>query len=94
MPLDALPDEYLSAPCALNFERVSSFVGMAVVQNVHLNGIKIGPIKNGQTLNFSTLVKYNTLFVTDMYGVAFKDPYRFEASPGGTINVRWNRKFL
>jgi hypothetical protein len=93
-PLEAAADEYLSAPCTINFERVSSFVGMAVVQIVYLNGVKIGPIKNGKTVSFATAVKYNTLYVTDQGGVAFKGNYRFEAQPGGTVNVRFNRKFL
>jgi DNA-directed RNA polymerase subunit RPC12/RpoP len=94
MPHQAAPEEFLAAPCTINFERVSSFMGMAVAQIVHLNGIKIGPIKNGQTLSFSTAVRYNTLFVTDMHGLAFKGVYRFEAQPGAMVAVRFNRKFL
>jgi Zn finger protein HypA/HybF involved in hydrogenase expression len=93
MPLPAQPDEFLDAPCTISFERVSNFVGMAVAQIVYLNGIKIGPIKNGKTITFSTVVRYNTLFVTDAAGVAFKGAYRFEAQPGGNVHVRFNRKF-
>jgi Zn finger protein HypA/HybF involved in hydrogenase expression len=94
MPLEAAPEEFLAAPCTIDFERVSNFVGMAVVQIVYLNGIKIGPINNGKTISFSTVVRYNTLFVTDQAGVAFKDVYRFEAQPGSSVRVRFNRKFL
>jgi Zn finger protein HypA/HybF involved in hydrogenase expression len=94
MPLPAQPDEFLSTPCTISFERVSNFVGMAVAQIVYLNGIKIGPIKNGKTITFSTVVRYNTLFATDGAGVAGKGAYRFEAQPGGNVHVRFNRKFL
>jgi DNA-directed RNA polymerase subunit RPC12/RpoP len=93
-PLDATPEEYLPAPCTIHFERVGSFVGMAVPQIVYLNGAKIGPVKNGQTVDFLTYLKYNTIFVTDQHGLAFKGSHRFEALPGGNIPVRFNRKFL
>jgi hypothetical protein len=95
MPLEAGPDEYLSAPCTINFERVSSFVGMAVAQFVYLNGIKLGSVKNGQAISFQTAVRYNTVYVTDHAGVAFKDGVtRFEAQANGAINLRFNRRFV
>ncbi len=94
MPLSAPPQEILSSPCHVTFIRESSFVGAAVPQIVYLNGVKIGPVKNGKSLAFTTSNRYNVLFVTDQFGVAFKSDYRFEASPGGHITVRFNRKFL
>ncbi|MDR1764939.1 MAG: hypothetical protein LBR77_02345 [Lachnospiraceae bacterium] len=93
-PLNAAPEEILPAPCTVDFTRVSSFVGAAVLQFVYLNGIKMGPVKNGKTLSFPTYLRYNTIFVTDHSGAAFKGLYRFEAQPGGTVQVRFNRKFL
>ena len=92
-PLQAGPDEMLSAPCTVNFTRLSSFVGMAIVHVVYLNGVKVSPVKNGKTVTFPTYLKYNTIFVTDPHGVAFRDIYRFEAQPGGVVNVKFNRKF-
>ncbi len=93
-PLLAAPDEMLSAPCNIHFERKGSFVGAAVAQIVYLNGLKMGPVKNGKAIDFPTWLKYNTLFVTDQHGVAFKGMYKFEAPAGGNVTVRFNRKFL
>jgi len=92
-PLQAQADELLAAPCTINFQRLSSFVGAAIAEIVYLNGEKIGPVKSGKSLTFQTGVRYNTIFVTDPHGVAFQDMYRFEAQPGGTVEVRFNRKF-
>lgn len=93
-PLLAPPEDILSAPCSVTFERVGSFVGMAVPQIAYINGLKLGPVKNGKTIAFETLNRYNTMFVTDQYGMAFKGEYRFEAAPGGSVRVRFKRKFL
>jgi len=92
-PLQAQPQEMLATPCTVNFQRVSSFAGSAIAQIVYLNGIKVGPVKNGKDITFPTYIRYNTIFVTDPHGVAFKDMYRFEAQPGGTVLVKFKRKF-
>lgn len=94
LPFYASAEEILPVPCTVQFERVSSFVGAAVPQIMYLNGEKIGPVKNGKTVTCQTNIRYNTVFVTDQHGVAFKDVYRFEAPPQGTVLVRFNRKFL
>jgi len=93
LPLEAKSEELLSIPCTIQFTRLSNFVGSAMLNVVNLNGIKMGSLKNGQTIAFQTNIKYNTLFVTDQHGVAFPDAYRFEAQPGGNVMVRFNRKF-
>lgn len=93
MPLAAKPEELLEKPCTVNFTRLSSFVGMAVSQNVWLNGVKVASVKNGKTVSFQTGVKHNTVFVTDQYGVAFKGCYKFEAQSGGTEEIRFKKKF-
>jgi len=93
MPLLAQPDEMLSAPCKVVFTRKGSFVGMAVSETVWLNGVKIGPVGNGKSLEFPTYIQNNLIFVTDQYGVAFKGCYRFAAQPGGVVQVDFNRKF-
>ncbi len=94
LPLTAKPEEILSVPCTVNFTRLSSFIGMAVTQQVWINGVKAGSVGNGKTLTFQTFTKYNTVFVTDQYGVAFKGDYKFEASNGGNVDIRFKRKFL
>ena len=93
LPLNAQPDEILQKPCKIVFTRLSSFIGMAVSQNVWMNGVKIGTVKNGKTIEFVTYTKHNTLFVTDQYGVAFKTDYKFEAQQGGCVEVKFKRKF-
>ena len=94
LPLEAEPEEILEMPCTVSFKRMSSFIGMAVAQNVWLNGVKVDSIGNGKTITFKTKVKHNIVFVTDQYGVAFKDVCKFEAESGGTKELRFKRKFL
>ncbi len=94
LPYVAKPEEILSKPCTINFHRLSSFVGMAVSQDVWMNGIKVGSVGNKKTISFQTMIRHNTLFVTDQYGTAFKGDYKFEAQEGGTIDVKYKRKFL
>lgn len=93
LPLKAKPDEILDQPCTVTFTRLSCFAGMAVSQNVWLNGMKAGSIGNGKTITFQTFVKHNTVFVTDQYGVAFKGHYTFEAQSGGTEEINFKKKF-
>ena len=92
-PLAAAPEEILETPCTVSFKRLSSFVGIAVAQNVWLNGVKVASVGNGKTVTFETSVKHNTVFVTDQYGVAFKGDYKFEAESGGSEEIRFKRKF-
>lgn len=93
LPLKAKPDEILAQPCTVTFTRLSCFAGMAVSQNVWLNGLKIGSVGNGKTITFQTNVQHNTIFVTDQYGVAFKGHYTFEAQSGGTEEINFKKKF-
>lgn len=90
-PPIAKPDEILDNPCVISFTRQSSFVGMAVSYGVWLNGVKVGTIDNGKTITFETSVRHNVVFVTDMYGVAFKDDYRFDAESGGAMEFQFKR---
>jgi len=92
-PVEAPREEILSAPCVIQFERTWNLVGAALLQIVHLNGLKIGTVKNGKTITFQTHVRKNVIFVTDQYGVAFSDQLTFEAQPGASMSVRFNRKF-
>ena len=94
LPCNAAPDEILSQPCVITFTRLSSFVGMAVLQSVWLNGVKVGSIGNGKTMTFQTFTKYNTIFITDQYGVVIKDAYHFEAQSGGQQKINFKRKFV
>ena len=94
LPLAAQPDEILEQPCTVTFTRDKSFVGCMVPQIVYINGIKIGAVKNGASVSFQTSCRNNVIFVTDQYGVAFNDDYKFEAQPGGEISVHFKRRFI
>ena len=93
-PLPATDAEILSAPCKITFQRASSMAGMAVPYIVYLNGMRVGPIKNGASFTFETNIKYNTIFVTDLHGVAFADTYSFEAPADGSVLTKFKRKFV
>ena len=93
-PLVAPEEEVLAEPCKVTFHRLKSAVGMAVSQQVYLNGVKIGNVKNGQDLAFQTFTKNNTVFVTDQAGIAFPGSYSFVAEPGGSEDIQFKRKFL
>ena len=94
MPLVAPPEELLEQPCTVTLHRLSSPLGMAVTQQVFLNGVKMGNVKNGKDITFQTYTRHNTVFVTDQYGVAFKGSFKFIAESGGTQEITFKRKFL
>ena len=94
LPFVAKPEEILEKPCTVTFHRLSRFAGMAVSQDVWLNGVKVGTVKNGKSITFETVTKHNTVFVTDQYGVAFKGDRKFEAQSGGTEEIRFKGRFL
>ena len=94
LPLTAPEEELLEAPCTVVLHRLSSFVGMAVLQQVFLNGVKVGNVKNNQELSFQTYTKHNVVFVTDHSGVAFADTCTFTAESGGRKALKFNRKFV
>lgn len=94
LPLAAQQEDILSAPCTISFTRLSGFVGALAAMVVYLNGVNCGVVKNGATITLQTSNRWNTMFVTDQYGMAFKSVYRFEAVPGGTVAVRFKRKFV
>jgi hypothetical protein len=74
--------------------RPAGFVGAAAGQYVFLNGIRVGVLKSGGSLNFQTNVKRNILYCTDLSGAVFQDYRRFEAEPDGSKSFSFNRKFL
>jgi uncharacterized membrane protein YhaH (DUF805 family) len=92
-PAKAGESGHLERPCEIRFTRMGNLVGMAMAQFVYLNGRKIGPVKNGESITFTTERKQNMIFVTDHTGGAF-DSRRFDASPGGHIEFRFSRKFV
>ena len=93
LPLMASVDEILSEPCKITFQKNFSFVGSGM-QYVWMNGLKIGQIKGKKPIEFTTMTKHNTLFLTDQYGMAFKKVFEFEAQPGGLVQATFKGKFI
>lgn len=93
-PLPAPSDEILATPCKISFQRIKSFAGLAVPYIVYLNGMRVGPIKNGESFQFDTNSRYNTLYVMNHHGLPFKSECRFEASAGATVAVQFKNKFV
>lgn len=94
LPAQSEADEVLKKPCTIVFHRLSSFVGMAVIQQVFLNGVKVGNVKNNGELRFETNIRHNVIFVTDQSGVSFGDTYVFNAQDGETRVLNFKRKFV
>ncbi len=94
LPQVAPAEDILDEPCTVHFNRLGSAVGMAVTQQVYLNGVKMGNVKNKGELVFQTFTRHNTIFVTDQYGMAFPGTYEFIAENGGTETINFKRKFV
>lgn len=94
LPNAANTDEILEKPCTVTFKRLSSLIGGAVTQQVFLNGVKVGSVKNGDEIKFNTYTKNNVVFVTDHNGNAFKGDFKFTAESGGHQEIKFKRKFV
>ena len=93
-PQIALPDEIMTEPCTIRFTRIASSIGSAVSLYVYLNGIKVGIVKNNETIIFKTNLINNTVVVTDCIGRASKSIRVFQAFPNGCIEMKYLRKFI
>jgi DNA-directed RNA polymerase subunit RPC12/RpoP len=93
LPGKTAESDRLEALCEIHFTRKSSMLGGAMAQFVYLNGKKIGPVKNGGRITFTTERKHNLVFVTDHLGRAF-DTRHFDARAGEQIELKFKRKFL
>jgi predicted nucleic-acid-binding Zn-ribbon protein len=81
-------------PFTITFYREKKFVGAVTPHIVFLNGDRIGDVKNGQSIQFSTYKIKNVLVVTSVSGDAFPDFLPFIATEGGSMNVRFAFKFM
>jgi predicted membrane protein len=84
-----LEGEQLTIPCRIVFHRDSNFIGAIAPQYVNLNGLMIGEVNNGKTLEFTTNKRTNSIVVTDRTGGASK-PYPFTAVDGGLVEVHFS----
>lgn len=80
-------------PFTITFFREKKFVGAMMPHVVFLNGFRVGIVKNGQAIRFTTNKIKNVLVVCDYNGMAFPDYLPFEALEGGTKNIRFAFKF-
>jgi hypothetical protein len=77
----------------IHVTRTGGIAGGAIARFVYLNGKKIGPVKNGGRITFTTERKHNLVFVTDHLGHAF-DTRHFDVPAGKQIELRFKRKFV
>lgn len=82
-------------PCSVTFIREKKVLGAMVSQHVFLNGFEVGPVKNGQAIQFFTYKTDNVVTVTDDNGLsAVPDYFAFQASEGCSQTIRFAMKFL
>jgi hypothetical protein len=82
-------------PCTITFIREKRVLGALVNQHVYLNGFEVGPVKNGQAIQFFTYKFDNVVVVTDSNGMsACADYFAFKAVEGGLRNIRFGMGFL
>ena len=93
-PISTPDEDVLGAPCKITFHRIKSIGGMGVPYIVYLNGMRVGPIKNGTAFQFNTHTKYNTLYVMNHHGLPFPGEYTFQATSGGEVTVQFKNKFV
>jgi len=79
------PTERLEQPCTLAITRTSSMLGAAMGVTVFLNGTEVGVLKNGQTLNFTTVYANNDLTVVTNADNVTRS-LTFPATPGGFVH--------
>jgi hypothetical protein len=82
-------NEQLPAPCLVYVTRESKVLGAAIAFNVYLNYMKAGVLKNGQTIQFYASLKNNVL-TGDSSNGQVREPFCFEAAPGGTLYINYN----
>lgn len=88
------PDlEMLPAPCTINVTRKPNMVGALIPFNLYINYTKIGELKNGKTLQFTTNVKNNVLTCDSSSGPG-REPFYFEAVPGGNLFIEFKSTTL
>ena len=93
VPNSAPDDDILDEPCTINVKRLSRFYGAAVRQQIFLNGLKVGTIKNGEEITFETHTKTNVICIADHHGVAIKGTnFKFEAENGGSKSFEYKGK--
>ena len=90
-PINAEENQILEKPCLIKYTRKSSFVGAAIKHFIYLNGQKTATVGNGGTVEFSSNIKENLIFSTDVSGAAFKYYFRFIANSGDNVEIANNQ---
>jgi len=79
------PVKTLTEPCAIHLTRTTNFVGGGVSVQVVFNGVEMGKLGNGKTLETQTYQDKNELFI--LQGKRKIAARRFDATTGGDINI-------
>ncbi len=84
-----IQNEQLAAPCLIMLHRPSNILGAAIGLKVFLNYEDLGVLKNGKTIQFYTHFKYNVLTGESNNNGPVREPFQFEAIPGGTLYINY-----
>jgi hypothetical protein len=76
----------IETPCMVSIHRPSKLWGAWTKVFVYLNDQKIGALKNGKTLNFSTPYVTNQMIITDGANGVIKESFTAEA--GGSLQYK------
>ena len=93
VPHETRPDEMLEAPFTVTLTKnVNIFLNEAVY--VYLNGMMVAYLEAAKsTIVLQTAVRHNSIFLIELLGKKVKNGmYSFDASPGGSVNLLYNRK--
>ena len=92
-PHETRPDEVLEAPFTITLTKnVNIFLNEGVY--VYINGVIVAYLNAAKsTITFQTTVRHNSIFLIELLGKKVKNGiYSFDASPGGGVNLLYNRK--
>jgi hypothetical protein len=92
-PLQAQPDEFLSAPCRVIVHRKSFAFRTLDMMSLYLNGLKVALIDNGKSTEVPTVIRRNSLVMASQYGET-EDEYRFAATDGGWEEIVFDNLFM
>jgi hypothetical protein len=92
-PHETRPDEMLEVPFTITLTKnVNIFLNEGVY--VYINGVIVAYLNAAKsTITFQTTVRHNSIFLIELLGKKVKNGiYSFDASPGGGVNLLYNRK--
>ena len=84
--LDVPSRKDFETPCQVTITRLSSMIGAFIAVRVLLNGIEVGTLKNGKTLEFQTFIATNEMSVLNPADNT-KKSINFIAASEGSVRI-------